>query len=665
MSDKKTTSEFKEVLNWVLSASGLKFKAKSIGYMPRWVILFIDLIIISLTGFFTFFLLKGTGLDYIAKGYYGWATVLYFSVNLFFFRVFRVYSGIIRHSSFIDGVKIFFAQAGSFFVFLAINFLFVAFSDSSQKMFLTTGLLINFVFAGTALFAYRIFIKRIFDQFLSESRQNNLTKVVIYGVDANAISLANALKFENPARFKIMGFIDKELKNQSKRILDLPIFVHNKKIPVVMRAVGAEALIIADDSLTKEEKISIVDSCLEYNLKVFSLPLIKDWSTEKDVSKKIKPFRIQDLLGRAPIVLDNYNISKQLKGKTILVTGAAGSIGSEIVRQVIDFQPQRVIALDQAETPLHHLGLELTKLGFKGELLTEVADVRNLTMIENIFKRYQPHVIYHAAAYKHVPLMEECPSQAVFTNVLGTKILADLACKYAVTKFVMVSTDKAVNPSNVMGASKRIAEKYVQSLQHYCKQNNQATKFITTRFGNVLGSNGSVVPLFTKQIEEGGPITITHPDIIRYFMTIPEACQLVLEAGSMGGGGEIYIFDMGEPVKIIELAKKMIRLAGLEPDTDIEIKAIGLRPGEKLYEELLNDSAKTLPTHHEKIMVAQENCDSFQTVSAWVDELVIKAYGTNKQEIVSDMKKIVPEFKSMNSVFEVLDQKATGKQWMR
>lgn len=642
----------------ILSIEGLGLRVKHIGYMPRWVILFLDLTILSFLGVVVYVLFDGMGLQYIAKGRLILATGIFFVVNLFFFRLFRVYSGIIRHSSYIDGIKIFFSQTLAFLTFVVVNFLYEHFSTSGEKLFLTTGLLVYYVFSSSALFAYRIFVKRVFDQYLAEKRNGNLVKVIVYGVNANAISLANALKFENPARYKVLGFIDKNTKNQSKRILDLPIIVHNKKIPVLMRAFGAEALVIADETLSKEEKINLVDTCLEFNYKVYSVPFVKDWDNQTEVSKKIKPFRIQDLLGRKPIVLDNNNISNQLRGRTVLVTGAAGSIGSEIVWQVLGFNPRHVIVLDQAETPLHELMMELRKSDFMGCLHAEVADVRNRTMMKKVFETYKPDVVYHAAAYKHVPLMEENPAQAVFTNVLGSKNVADLACEFGVDKFVMVSTDKAVNPSNVMGASKRIAEKYVQSLQSKCRVEDRIkTRFITTRFGNVLGSNGSVVPLFTKQIEEGGPITITHPDIIRYFMTIPEACQLVLEAGSMGNGGEIYIFDMGAPVKIIDLARKMIKLAGLEPDKDIEIKAVGLRPGEKLYEELLNDSAKTLPTHHEKIMVAQEACDDHGVVAGWIDELIIKAYSDHKEELVSDMKKIVPEFKSMNSEYELLDKK--------
>ena len=369
----------------------------------------------------------------------------------------------------------------------------------------------------------------------------------------------------------------------------------------------------------------------------------------------MKNFQIQDLLERKPIVLDNKLISNQITGKTILITGAAGSIGSEIARQVLGFNPKKVIILDQAETPLHHLNLEMEQVVTKTKIRTVISDIRNKSSMKEVFERYNPNVVFHAAAYKHVPLMEENPAQAIFVNVQGTKNLADLSCEFDIESFVMVSTDKAVNPSNVMGASKRIAEKYVQSLQIKANSKNYNTKFITTRFGNVLGSNGSVVPLFTQQIANGGPITITHPEIIRYFMTIPEACQLVLEAGAMGKGGEIFIFDMGKPVKIIDLAKKMIRLAGFVPDKDIKIEIVGLRPGEKLYEELLNDNSKTLPTHHEKITIALEEMEDYENISEMIDDLFQITNKFSNNEIVAKMKIIVPEFKSMNSNFECLD----------
>ncbi len=356
--------------------------------------------------------------------------------------------------------------------------------------------------------------------------------------------------------------------------------------------------------------------------------------------------------------MDNESISKQLKDKTILITGAAGSIGSEIVRQVLNFEPKKVIILDQAETPLHHIGLEVDAIKGKTQIHNIIADIKDKAAIERVFKLYKPEMVYHAAAYKHVPLMECNPSQAILTNVNGTKNLADLSCEYGVKKFVMISTDKAVNPSNVMGASKRIAEKYVQSLYLKCQENNSlyATKFITTRFGNVLGSNGSVVPLFTKQIAEGGPITITHPDIIRYFMTIPEACQLVLEAGAMGEGGEIFVFDMGESVRIIDLAHKMIQLSGLEVGKDIQIKITGLRPGEKLYEELLAAEENTIPTHHPQILKAK-NREEINSRLIAIDELITLFEDQDNITIVKKMKEIVPEFISNNSDFEKLDAK--------
>jgi FlaA1/EpsC-like NDP-sugar epimerase len=501
-------------------------------------------------------------------------------------------------------------------------------------------------------------VKQVFEKYINAHDNVKRISTVIYGADANAISVANALQTEVPARFKLRGFIDKYHQNRtSKRILNLPIVNQSKKIHVIMRAMKADALIIAEKGLTKEETVAIVEECLDYNLKVFTVPLITDWEDQQQISKKVKNFEINDLLERKPIVLHMNSISAQLKGKTVLITGAAGSIGSEITRQVLSFRPERVIMLDQAETPLHNLSLEVPSIAKNAEISSVLCDIRNAEALEAVFKEYRPEVVYHAAAYKHVPLMEENPSQAVYTNIMGTKNLADLSIKYEVARFVMVSTDKAVNPSNVMGASKRIAEKYVQSLQATMRDLDGApnTKFITTRFGNVLGSNGSIVPLFTKQIEEGGPITITHPEIIRYFMTIPEACQLVLEAGTMGNGGEIFIFDMGEPVKIIDLAKKMIRLAGYTPDKEIEIKIIGLRPGEKLYEELLNDTSKTLPTHNDQIMIAQDTIDNYTTLNNAVKDLTENAKFLDSGEIVFKMKKIVPEFKSMNSVFEHLD----------
>ena len=572
--------------------------------------------------------------------------------------MFRVYSGIIRHSSFIDALKILVSQLS--ISGLVVTFYILYFSNTHQEVFSLVGIIFNAILSFTSLFVFRLVVKQLYDYYIHNFSSTNAKNVLIYGSDSNAISIANALISESPKRFKVVGFIDKNDSKTftSKRVLNLPIYNLTKKISVLMRFKNAKALIIADKSLTNDERLAIVDQCLEYDYKVFTVPIVKNWDDGKEISKSIKSFQIEDLLDRKPILLDKTAISNQIKNKVVLVSGAAGSIGSEIVRQVLSFQPEKLIMVDQAETPLHDLTLETNALESSTEIFSVIADVRSRKAMESVFATYQPQVVYHAAAYKHVPLMEENPAQAIITNVKGTKNLADLSCKYGADKFVMVSTDKAVNPSNVMGASKRIAEKYVQSLQWKQKQQNNgaATKFITTRFGNVLGSNGSVVPLFTKQIADGGPLTITHRDIIRYFMTIPEACQLVLEAGAMGNGGEIYIFDMGKPVKIYDLAEKMIKLAGFIPNVDIKIDIVGLRPGEKLYEELLNDNSKTIPTHHEKIMIAQEIEEEFEELHQDIIELISGSVVYNNEAIVAQMKKIVPEYKSMNSAFEVLDK---------
>lgn len=632
-------------------------RIQNVGYLPRWIIFVIDVSILLISCIVTYIIISSINGVFNETLNTPLRYLVVLSVNSFFFLAFRTYAGIIRHSTFIDGVKLLVSCSVAFMLLLFINtFSWWVLDD---KIFLNTGLFINHALAFLMLFLFRIMIKYIFERYRHMEDRKKLVKAVIYGADANAISVANALKTEVPARFQLLGFIDKfHQSKSSKSILNLPIVGKTRNISVLLRAMKADAVIMAEKSLSKEEIVQIVEECLEYGFKVYTVPLIADWEDEKAISKKVKTFEIEDLLERKPIVLDMKSISSQLKGKTILITGAAGSIGSEITRQVLAFAPKTVIMLDQAETPLHALMLEVSAKQYTTHICTELTDIRNKDILERTFTQYQPDVVYHAAAYKHVPLMEENPEQAVYTNVMGTKNLADLSLKYDVERFVMVSTDKAVNPSSVMGASKRIAEKYVQCLQINSAKNISGTKFITTRFGNVLGSNGSIVPLFSKQILEGGPLTITHPDIIRYFMTIPEACQLVLEAGAMGKGGEIYIFDMGKPVKIIDLATKMIRLAGYIPGKDMEIKIIGLRPGEKLYEELLNDESRTLPTHNTKIMIAEESCDDLHAIDSHVNQLLLDAIHQSPEQIVSKMKVIVPEFKSMNSIFETLDHNA-------
>ena len=658
MKTEPLTQKNKDIINNQKSLFARRMLEKYIidlEYLPRWIIFCIDVLVVIVANVITYLLLSNLTLEFYDTLSVPLRYSIVVLVNSVFFLIFRTYSGIIRHSSFIDGLRLLASTGCTLIVLLVFNY--GSYFFIGKKIYLVPGLFMNSIITFVLLFLFRIFVKKFFELFKKKSGETEVLRAMIYGTDANAIFVANALKLEFPSRFKLMGFINKSESKTGLTIHGLPIVDSKRSIPVLMRSMGANALILADKSLTIQEKTAIVDLCLDFNIKVFTLPAISDWENANEVSKKVKKIEIADLLERNPIVLDTKLISQQVRSKTVLISGAAGSIGSEIVWQILSFNPKKIILVDQAETPLHHLSLELSKADSAVEIHSLIADIRILEVMDGIFAQHQPSIVYHAAAYKHVPLMEENPAQAIFTNVRGTKNLADLSLKYKVARFVMVSTDKAVNPSNVMGASKRIAEKYVQSLSNKDKnEGGQGTKFITTRFGNVLGSNGSVVPLFTKQIALGGPVTITHQDIIRYFMTIPEACQLVLEAGAMGNGGEIYIFDMGKPVKIIDLARKMIKLAGYIPDKDIEIKIVGLRPGEKLYEELLNDTSKTLPTHNEKIMIAQEVPDDFQVLHAAIDELIHFAACFNHINIVTKMKEIVPEFKSMNSTFQTLDK---------
>ena len=628
---------------------------KNIGYLPRWIIICIDISILFLASVVTYFLVSDLTLSFYPTFTLFERYALIIVVNLLCFLVYRTYAGIIRYSSFIDAFRLLVSTFTAFLILVIFNYTYFLFNGI--KVFLFPGLIIHFVISYILLLAFRLAVKFLFENFLLAFNKESATKVAIYGADANAVALANALNLETPKRYQLVGFIGDKKSRINKEVLGLPIVNNKNSIAVILRKLKADSVIISDKNISNEEKLKIVEDCLDHNYKILTLPTVSDWNDQKEISKSIKKFEIKDLLERNPIELDNNKIAEQLKGKVLLITGAAGSIGSDIVQQVLSYLPAKVILIDQAETPLHHLSIEICKLQTLVEIVPIIADIRDKKIMEHIFATYLPDVVYHAAAYKHVPLMEENPYQAIKTNILGTKNLADISVASGVKRFVMVSTDKAVNPSNVMGASKRIAEIYVQSLFFETrKAKDNSTKFITTRFGNVLGSNGSVVPLFTKQIEEGGPITITHPDIIRYFMTIPEACQLVLEAGAMGNGGEIFIFDMGQPVKIIDLAKKMIRLAGFVPEKEIPIKVVGLRPGEKLYEELLNDSAKTLPTHHEKIMIATENKNDFYVELQGLIEMLEKNVTNLKiQESVAIMKKIVPEFKSMNSIYEQLD----------
>ncbi|HFB99713.1 MAG TPA: polysaccharide biosynthesis protein, partial [Phaeodactylibacter sp.] len=479
--------------------------------------------------------------------------------------------------------------------------------------------------------------------------------VAIYGAGETGISTKKALDRDLGNRFSVNAFFDDNRKYQKKRLLGVPIYPADF-LERYLITNQPKILILADNNISTKRKQEIIDRCLEHHVKVRNVPPVEKWINGELSLQQIKEIKIDDLLERAPIQLNLNNIEDQIKGKTILITGAAGSIGSEIARQIMRFYPQLVVLLDQAETPLYELNIEISNNFTFSKHEIVIADVRNKERMENVFRSFQPDIVYHAAAYKHVPLMEHNPSEAILTNVIGTSIVADLSVKYKVKKFVFVSTDKAVNPTNIMGASKRMAEIYIQSLNHAQYDNNTFTKFITTRFGNVLGSNGSVIPLFKKQIAAAGPVTVTHPEMTRYFMTIPEACQLVLEAGAMGRGGEIYVFDMGKSIKILDLAKRMIRLSGLELGKDIQIIFTGLRPGEKLYEELLNPAETSLPTHHKKILIATVREYDFEKVKNIVSQLHLLFDKQNNNDLVKMLKDYIPEFKSNNSVFEKLDE---------
>lgn len=648
--------KIKQALRQVLESSRKKIDFKNIGYLPRWAILCFDSTILLLAIVFTKIIVSNLqNINYVSF-FPTSQEFIVILVNILFFILFRTYAGLIRHSTFIDAVKFFLASASTLVAVLGIHYIYLLITG--ETLLLVPEILVYSIISFCGLFLFRVMVKQVFEVYFSYRYAESQLNVLVYGTDENAIAIASALRSEKPTRYKVIGFIDKEDKNRSKEILGLPIIHLNRKAAVLLRIYKAQALILVDNELTKEQSIEIVDNCLEHNFKVFRAPLISDIENNTNLSNQIQNIQIEDILEREPIRLDNKLVAKEIYNKCILVTGGAGSIGSEIVRQVANYRPRKLIILDQAESPLYQIQLEIKHRFPDLAFEAIIADVRNIKIIDEVFNEYKPNVIYHAAAYKHVPLMENYPSEAVFANVLGTKNIADLSCKYNAEKFVMVSTDKAVNPSNVMGASKRIAEIYIQALQEKVKNKTQSnTNFVTTRFGNVLGSNGSVVPLFKKQIGEGGPLTITHPDIIRYFMTIPEACQLVIEAGAMGNGGEIFIFDMGEAVKIIDLAKKIIRLAGFVPYKDIDIKVIGLRPGEKLYEELLNEKSQTLPTYNEKIMIAKIETYEYESISKGILDLIEIAREGDKNLIVSKMKDIVPEFLSMNSDFETLDKK--------
>ena len=642
-------------LKFSLTSKDSALNLRNLKYLPRWAVFLIDIFLVSISSLLTILIIVDLTPNYYTLLDFPLKAFIIVLTNIFFFFVFKTYAGIIRYSSNIDALKLILATTSSFITLVVINY--ITFFIIGQKIYLVGGLLINLWISFSLLFLFRLGVKQVYE-FYKVVLRGDVKRAVILGADENAISIAGALNIEHPRRFKIVGFLTKAKHNKSIRILDKPVIKYKTTIHEQLKILNATAVIITDQNFTSEEKFALVEDCLENDIQVFNAPLVSSWEEDdKPIAQKVKTLQIEDLLDREPIVLDRENKKAQLTGKTILVTGGAGSIGSEIVRQVAQYKPKKLIILDQAETPLHNLQLEVEAKYPDLKCRFIICDVGNQKRLELMFQNHSIDVVYHAAAYKHVPLMEANPHEAISVNIRGTKNLADLAVKYDVGHFVMVSTDKAVNPSNVMGASKRAAEMYVQALFHNQETKDEfKTKFITTRFGNVLGSNGSVVPLFRKQIEKGGPVTITHPDIIRYFMTIPEACQLVLEAGTMGKGGEIFVFDMGEPVKIMDLAIKMIKLAGYTPNKNIKVKITGLRPGEKLYEELLNDGCKTLPTHHKKIMIGIDKVQDYEFINMKVEKIIKSAEKFKNNKVVAKLKELIPEFISNNSSYESLDK---------
>ena len=627
-------------------------------YLPRWAVLLLDLTLCAVA----FGMAVWIGSDFFSyKAYnlprvsFGWQCAIVLGIQLISFWIFHTYSGILRYSTFIDTIKVLLSNLVAALIMLFINWLFDC--TLGWHPILNTLVLIYTPMAFVMLFILRVGVKTMYEAL---QRGQGAPRVMIYGTQAAGIAIAKMLRSSGNSPYMPVGFIADEDQRYGYNLAGLRVRKLNHDLFVWMRARRINHVIVSPLKMKEIDPAKDLQIFIDNNIRILTTPYFTQWDNLDDIdiqrAGRVEAIRIEDLLERPKIEMNTDNVKQIIEKRVVLVSGAAGSIGSELVRQVQKYNPQVTILLEMAESPLHDLVLELQNQFPKSRFIPVIADVRNRARMEQIFSEMRPDVVYHAAAYKHVPLMESFPNEAIMANVCGTKNMADMAVKYGVQRFVMISTDKAVNPTNIMGASKRIAEIYVQSLfRQLHAQDPNCTKFITTRFGNVLGSNGSVIPYFRKQIAAGGPVTVTHPDIIRYFMTIPEACCLVMEASTLGDGGEIFVFDMGKPVKILDLARNMIRLAGYTPERDIQIEFTGLRPGEKLYEELLNQKETTLPTTNEKIMVAKVREFDYEEVSKQVDELINITRQGKPFTTVKLMKQLVPEFISNNSVYEQLD----------
>ena len=620
--------------------------------LPYWGIILLDCCLILFSGLLVYALNNGVLSTLDILGHLLVTLLVCLIPYLVGFRLFHTYSGIIRYSSFVDLQKVGFAVLFG----LICVVVFQALTDFSPYLVYIRkrDLILSALLAMSLMWMMRVFVKFFY---VSTFRVAKAERAFIYGVKQGGVSLAKSIQNQDPARFVLAGFISDMAEIGNRYLMGVKVYPNNEDLIGVMRRQQADVLLV---SPLKVEAIrnnqEMVDRLIKANIKIYMTPAAQEWDGRSDLSHtQLREVNIEDLLPRDKIEIDLEAVRKQLTGKRILITGAAGSIGSEIVRQVAQFAPERMVLIDQAETPLHDVRLMMARGWSNIESYTVVSDICVRERMEELFEEHRPDYVFHAAAYKHVPMMEDNPEESVRNNVDGTRVIADLAVKYGTRKFVMVSTDKAVNPTNVMGCSKRICEIYVQSLDQAIKDGKVSgrTQFVTTRFGNVLGSNGSVIPLFKEQIKRGGPVTVTHKDIIRFFMLIPEACKLVLEAGTMGNGGEIFVFDMGKPVRIVDLAERMIRLSGVK---GIEIRFTGLRDGEKLYEEVLNEEETSKPTFHPKIKIAQVRAYDYADANLRIDALVHACAVEGDMQIVKRMKEIVPEFKSQHSKYEVLDE---------